>query len=585
MSDYPIEDDAIDAIPAPSPLRIWPGLFILVAIPLQMFVPGLLVPRTMVHFISFFAAPIVGTLAILGWWAFAARVRGHDRWLFPVLILGPVVALTATLFPTAPMAIPVYLMPVVTGVWMICAAATARISPESRRVALIAVLIAGWAVVALLRFDGADGDLLPIFRWRWQPTEEELFLAERPGPTGPLDTGKSVVLGPGDWPGFRGSGRDSRLLGVSIDTDWAAHPPELVWKHRIGPGWGSFAVADGKLFTQEQRGGDEAVVCYAPDTGREIWEHREPTRFEEAMGGAGPRATPTIHDGRIFAQGATGKLVCLDAATGRPHWTADLNADAGGVVPQWGYASSPLVIEGVVVVYAGGPSGKGTAAFYADSGKLVWAAGRATHSYSSAHPATFGGVPQVLMLSDYGVESFRPKDGHLLWEHQLLEKGMNRVVQPTLVGDTDLVIGTGVGGNQGAHRLRVTKKGDDWDVQTAWTSKAIRPYFNDSVVYEGHLYGFDDSRFCCVDLSNGQEVWKEGLYGHGQVLLLASQGILLIQAVDGNVVLVQATPAEHNEIGKFTALKGKTWNHPVVAHGMLFVRNGQEAACYRLRTK
>jgi outer membrane protein assembly factor BamB len=358
-----------------------------------------------------------------------------------------------------------------------------------------------------------------------------------------------------------------------------------VWKHRIGPGWGSFVVADGKLFTQEQRGKDEAVVCYAAETGREVWEHPEPTRFSEALGGAGPRATPTIHDSRIYAQGATGKLVCLNAATGRTHWTADLTADVGGVIPQWGYASSPLVIEGVVVVYAGGPSGKGTVAYSADTGKPAWAAGQAAHSYSSAHPAAFGGVPQILMVSDYGVESFRPKDGHLLWEHKWFEQGMNRVVQPALLGDTDLVIGTGVGGNQGARRLRVTKKGDEWDVQVVWTSKAIKPYFNDGVVHEGHLYGFDDSRFCCVELSTGREVWKEGKYGHGQVLLLESQGVLLVQAVDGNVVLVQATPTEHNEIAKFPALKGKTWNHPVVAHGLLFVRNAQEAACYRLKTK
>lgn len=585
MSVVPIEFDETDPSANP-PIRIWPGLMILTAIPAFMFVPGLLVPRTMTHFILFFAAPVVGTLAILGWWAFAARVRGLDRWLFPLLILGPVVALTIALFPTTPMAIPVYLMPIVTGAWILWVCASSLLASDVRRPVLIAVLIIGWTVVAMTRFDGADGDLMPTFHWRWQRTEEELFLSERPGPSaGRAEEASAVVVGPGDWPGFRGSNRDSRLSGVSIDTDWRAHPPELVWKHRIGPGWGSFAVVDGKLFTQEQRGGDEAVVCYTADSGREIWEHLEPTRFQEAMGGAGPRATPTIHGGKLYAQGATGKLVCLDAATGRTHWVADLKADVGGVVPQWGYASSPLFIEGVIVVYAGGPNGKGTVAYAADTGKVVWAAGRAAHSYSSAHPAAFGGVPQVLMVSDYGIESFAPKDGRLLWEHNWLEKGMNRVVQPALIGETDLVIGTGVGSNQGARRLRITRNAETWEVQTAWTTKVIKPYFNDGVVHDGHFFGFDDSRFCCVDLLSGREVWKEGLYGHGQVLLLVDQGLLLIQAVDGKVVLVQATPTEHNEIGTFAALKGKTWNHPVVSHGMLFVRNGQEAACYRLKSK
>jgi outer membrane protein assembly factor BamB len=576
-------DEITSEEPAPR-LRLWPGLLILVGIPVLMFVPGLLVPRTMVHFLTFFLAPILGTLAILVWWAFFARVRGRDRWLFPVLILVPMVAITALLFPSTPMAIPVYLMPAVVGVWVLTIAATAGIGPSSRRPALLAALIVSWTAVALLRFDGADGDLLPTFRWRWQPTEEELFLAERSTPAA-APAGPAVTLEPGDWPGFRGPNRDSRLFNVSIDTDWAKSPPELVWKHRIGPGWGSFAVAGNRLFTQEQRGGDEAIVCYSAESGGEVWEHREPTRFEEAMGGAGPRATPTPVEGRLYAQGATGKLLCLDAASGRPHWTADVKADAGGVVPQWGYSSSPLVIDGVVVVYAGGPGGKGTAAFSAETGKLAWTAGRATHSYSSAHAANFGGVPQALLVSDFGIESFDPKTGKLLWEHEWLEKGMNRVVQPAILNDTDLLVATGVGNNQGTRRLRVTRSGESWKIETVWTSKALKPYFNDFVVYEGHLYGFDDSRFCCVNLADGQEVWKEGNYGHGQVLLLASQGVLVVQGVDGKVYLVQANPAEHNELAKFTALKGKTWNHPVIAHGMLFVRNSQEAACYRLRLK
>ncbi|MDB5312793.1 MAG: repeat-like protein [Gemmataceae bacterium] len=571
--------------PAWRPLRVWPGLIIIAAIPPLMIVPGLLLPRTMVHFAAFFAAPILGTLAVVGWWVFAARVRGRDRWLFPVLLLVPAVGLTLTLFPTTLMAVPVYALPLVAAVWVIAAALTAGLSPGDRRGGLVAVLLGGWAVVGLTRFDGADADLVPAFRWRWQKTSEEIFVAERPASATPAADARPVVVGQGDWPGFRGPDRDSRVPGVVIDTDWAAHPPELVWEHRVGPGWGSFAVADGRLFTQEQRGKDETVVCYAADTGREVWEHREPARFEEAIGGAGPRATPTIHDGRVYAQGATGKLICLDAATGRPHWTADLTADVGGVVPQWGFASSPLVTEGLVIVYAGGPGGKGTVAYKMDTGQVAWAAGKAAHSYSSAQRATLGGVPQVLMVSDYGVESFRPADGQLLWEHVVHVKGVNRVVQPAVLSDTELVFGTGVGSAQGTRRLRVTRTEAGWDVRTAWTTRAIKPYFNDGVVHEGHLYGFDDSRFCCVDLGTGAEVWKEGQYGHGQVLLLSSQGLLIVQAVDGSIALVEANPAGHNELAKFPALKGKTWNHPVIAHGMLFVRNGQEAACYRLRTK
>ena len=116
-----------------------------------------------------------------------------------------------------------------------------------------------------------------------------------------------------------------------------------------------------------------------------------------------------------------------------------------------------------------------------------------------------------------------------------------------------------------------------------WGTRAMRPYFNDGVVHKGHLFGFDGSRFCCINLEDGREVWKEGSYGAGQVLLLADQGVLVVQADDGRVVLVEADPSGHAELGKLPAIKEKTWNHPVVAHGLLFVRNGHEAACYRLR--
>jgi outer membrane protein assembly factor BamB len=566
------------------PVRVWPGLIILVAIAGLMVVPGLLLPLTMVHFISVFAAPILGALVAVVWWTFGARVRGRERWLFPVLLLVPAVILAVTLFRSTPMAIPVYALPVVTAVWVVAFALTPTVPRGIRRTVAAGAMIAAWILVGMTRFVGTTGDLVPNLAWRWQPTSEQQFEAESASraKATPVVTG-AVVIGPGDWPAFRGLARDGRLSGVRIDTNWAAHPPELVWKFRVGPGWGSFAVVGDRLFTQEQRGDEEAVVCYAADTFAGVWEYRHSARFQEAMAGPGPRATPTIHDGKVYAQGATGKLVCLDATTGKAQWVADVTAEAQGVLPMWGYSASPLVIDGVVVVYAGGLDGKGTAAYHADTGKLAWVGGQAKHSYSSAHPASLDGVSQVLMVSDYGLEAFRPTDGKLLWEYVQLEKGLQRSTQPMVIGDKDVLFGTGVGNAQGLRRLKVTRSGEEWKAELVWTSKALKPYFNDGVVVKTHLYGFDDARFCCIDLATGKEAWKEGRYGHGQVLALVDQGVLVVQAEDGRVVLVEANPADHNELAAFPALTTKTWNHPVIAHGRLFVRNDQEAACYRLK--
>ena len=392
---------------------------------------------------------------------------------------------------------------------------------------------------------------------------------------------ETLKLQAGDWPGFRGEKRDGRLTGVRIATDWAKNPPKQLWKTRVGPGWGSFTVIGDRLYTQEQRDKDEVVVCYKADTGDELWAHNDTARFTEAVGGAGPRATPTFHDGNIYAYGATGRLNCLVATTGRLLWSRDVVADTGAGVPQWGFASSPLVAHGIVSVFAGAPDGKSVAAYDAVSGEPVWTAGEGQLSYCSPHLATLDGVEQILIATDAGVTAIQPTKGDVLWKHDWASKDMARIVQPAILNDTDVLIGTGM--SIGTRRLHVAKESADWTTKEIWTTKAIKPYFNDLVVYDNHLYGFDTSgMFTCVNLDDGKSRWRERGYGSGQVLLLADQGLLLIVAETGEVALVQAKPDELKELGRFKAFEGKTWNHPVVAHGKLFVRNGEEMACYQL---
>jgi outer membrane protein assembly factor BamB len=456
------------------------------------------------------------------------------------------------------------------------------------------------------------------FRWRWSPTAEEQFLAEKaarqPGSAAP-ETGLAVddpvlgataagllgslqgqgpllaasfagrievlVLRPGDWPGFRGPDRDGRRTGVRLATDWNAHPPRRVWRQRIGPGWSSFAVVGSRLYTQEQWGDQEVVVCYDAGSGAELWAHRDDARFSETMAGPGPRATPTFYEGKIYALGATGRLNCLDAVTGRVRWSRDIVADSGAKVPQWGFAASPLVAQGVVTVFAGGPDGKAVLGYKAAPGKLAWSAGEGQFSYCSLHPARLGGVEQLLLATEKGLTAFQPAHGDILWQHSWpLGGDMARVVQPTLVGDGDVLIGTSFG--VGTRRVQVRRAGDRWETQEVWTTHAIKPYFNDLVVHGDHLYGFDNSFLTCVSLADGKAKWRERGYGSGQVLLLADQDLLLVLAETGEVALVEASPEGHKEVGRFQAIEGKTWNHPVVAHGKLFVRNGEWAACYEL---
>jgi outer membrane protein assembly factor BamB len=171
------------------------------------------------------------------------------------------------------------------------------------------------------------------------------------------------------WPGFRGPHRDSIIRGAKIETDWAKSPPVALWRRPIGPGWSSFAVQGDRLYTQEQRGDDEIVACYKVSTGEPVWSHKDAVRFYESNGGAGPRATPTLHHGRVYSFGATGILNALDAATGSVVWSRNAASDTNRQLPIWGFTSSPLVVGDVVIVAV-----SGTLAGYdaATGGKPRW---------------------------------------------------------------------------------------------------------------------------------------------------------------------------------------------------------------------
>jgi outer membrane protein assembly factor BamB len=219
--------------------------------------------------------------------------------------------------------------------------------------------------------------------------------------------------------------------------------------------------------------------------------------------------------------------------------------------------------------------------YHAASGEPAWSAGEGQASYGSTQLVRLGGVEQLLVPTGAGLTAFDPARGEVLWRHQWpLPEGMARIVQPAVLGDADVLLGTGFG--FGTRRVHVGREGDGWAEREVWTSRAIKPYFNDLVVQGGHLYGFDGNQLTCVGLEDGKGKWRARGYGNGQVLLLADQGLLLVLAETGEAALVEASPAGHKELGQFQALEGKTWNHPVVAHGKLFVRNGEEAACYQL---
>ena len=305
------------------------------------------------------------------------------------------------------------------------------------------------------------------------------------------------------WPGFRGPARDSVVRGVRIETDWSRTPPVELWRKPIGPGWSSFAVAGDRFFTQEQRGDDEIVSAYDVKTGEPVWRHRDAARFWESNAGAGPRATPTLSNGRVYTLGATGILNALDARDGSVIWSRNAATDTGTKVPDWGIASSPLVVGDVVIAATAGS----LAAYDVATGKPRWLGPKDGWGYSSPQLATIDGVAQIVLVNGPGVIGVSPSDGAVLWKHAW---GGDSIVQPAVLAGGDLLVGSGSGlaANSGMLRVNVAHEAGGWIVKERWTSTALKPYFNDFVVHHGHAFGFDGSILACIDLADGTRKWK-----------------------------------------------------------------------------
>jgi outer membrane protein assembly factor BamB len=304
--------------------------------------------------------------------------------------------------------------------------------------------------------------------------------------------------------------------------------------------------------------------------------HSDSARFWESNAGAGPRATPTVSNGRVYTFGATGILNALDARDGSVVWSRNAALDTKKKIPGWGFASSPLVVGDLVIAATAGI----LAAYDLDTGKPRWIGPTGGWGYSSPHLATIDGIVQILLLNGKGAISVAPADGTLLWKHDWKSDG---IVQPAVIADNDILIGSGAGDVEvGMRRIAVAHGVGAWRVEERWTTNGLKPYFNDFVVHDDHAFGFDGRILACIDLKDGQRKWKGGRYGNGQLVLLPDQDLLLVLSEEGELALVAATPEQFKELARFPAIEGKTWNHPVLVGDVLLVRNGQEMAAFRL---
>jgi outer membrane protein assembly factor BamB len=388
-----------------------------------------------------------------------------------------------------------------------------------------------------------------------------------------------------DFPAFQGPDRTAVLHNVKLARDWNEHPPRELWRVPAGAGWGSFSVVGGFAFTLEQRADKECLVARDLKTGHEVWVHKDDAVLpkQQTMGGPGPRSTPTVYEGRVYSVGETGIFNCLDGGTGRVIWSKNIVADNGGSLAYHGVCGSPLILDDLVIVAPTGRDDASLAAYKRENGERVWAKGHDAAAYASPMLASFGSSTQILNNTSKGLSAHDPRSGTILWHYDWANEDGVICSQPiTNAGAPDQVLLT-AGYSKGSQLLKVTR--DDkgvWSASPAWEqpSRHMKTKFTTAVLLGNYVYGLDDGIMQCIDVKTGQQKWKGGRYGHGQILLV--DDLIIVQTEQGEVVLIEASPKKLTELGKVAALSSKTWNCPALAGKYLLVRNDTEAVCYEV---
>lgn len=487
----------------------------------------------------------------------------------------------------------------------------AVLSPLPRKVAwalaTVFFILPGAALAASIESIHWTGDMEAVVRFRWEPTLEERLAAYRTDNASEVQAPETFETplepSPEDMLNFRGAARDGVITGPQLSENWEDGAERELWRRPCGEGYSSFAVLGDYLVTIEQRGDREAIVCYDAATGAERWLHDWPGRFEEAMGGPGPRSTPTIHDGKVYALGALGDLYCLTLADGDPVWDVNILRDNGLTSPgavdelinaDWAMTGSPLIVDDMVVVNAGGPEGNGLVAYDLQSGERVWQGeglrspeitpgSRNRASYSSPMLVELAGVRQIIIFDGVGLRGCDPTTGDQLWFYQFDEAGGDpgviNVAQPLLFEGDRVLISASYG--RGSAMLQVENSDSGWSVDMLWDSRHLRSKFSSPVAHEGYIYGLDEGIMVCLDAETGERMWKNGRYGHGQMLLTGDRIFMLSER--GEIVLIEPSPEGLRELTRFEVLPGaKTWNPPALVRGVAYVRNHVEMAALNL---
>jgi outer membrane protein assembly factor BamB len=470
----------------------------------------------------------------------------------------------------------------------------ANIGTIVRLLIFVAPIIGFFVFNSLFEIVGFSGEMVPQLKRRGVATQ---LVADNSQPKKSID--KPIVAGAeppstkDSFPQLLGANRDGYIASTQLDPDWTKTPPEIIWKKPIGAGWSGFAIVGNRAVTLEQFDNEERISCYEVSTGNELWKHQYAAKHFNLLGGLGPRSTPTIADGVVYTQGATGELFAIELESGKVKWNKSLlkllllDQATSEADVMWGRSGSPLVTKEHVIVPFGGRSANPIASLVAlekETGSMAWQGGDDQISYSSPILATLGGMNQIVCVNEKTVGGYDPASGDLLWSFPWpgLSNQNASVSQPIIVDNDHVLVSKGYGG--GAALFKIKKDDREWAATPEWEDKAtLKTKFTSAIRKGEEVFGLSDGILECIDGMTGERHWKDrrGRYGHGQMLIVGDHCLILSE--EGELILVDATKDQFNERGRIQVLEGKTWNIPSIVGPLVLVRNSDQMACVRLK--
>ncbi len=394
------------------------------------------------------------------------------------------------------------------------------------------------------------------------------------------------VLGD-DWPQFLGPLRNGVSTESGLVSTWPADGPKILWRTPLGVSMSGIAISNGRAFTMFQDDSRQFVVALNAADGKEIWRTPAAPMYVNAMGN-GPRATPAVAGDRVFAFTGEGILGAFKSSDGKQLWSVDVPKSLGGAPAEYGVSCSPIVVGDTVIVYTGAETAA-IAAFQTATGKVAWKSGAGKSGYSSPVRMTMAGEEQLVALTAVGASGLEPTTGKSLWAFPFTTEYDCNTAGPVQIDSDHFLISAGE--NHGSIILNLSVDEDKFSVREAWSSlgksSQLRAEWQTPVIHDGHLYGLDNvggagpiTNLVCIRLSDRKTVWQKVRFGKSNLIL--ADGKLFLTTMNGEVVIVEASPAAFKELSRATIME-TTRHAPALANRHLFVRDDKEVICIDVR--